>query len=177
MRESEAGKKVLRFLAKYKYVLIVILAGVLLLAIQSRETAPPESVPSAGAEDAPSDAESLSAFEAELEDILGKIEGVGEVRVMLTLRVGTERLYAQDTDLTRDASGEFISDQRSETVLFSVSSGGQQALLLREDPPRYRGALVVCQGGNSAKVQMTVVQAVSALTGLGSDKIQVTKMS
>ena len=40
----------------------------------------------------------------------------------------------------------------------------------------YLGAVVVCDGADSAAVQLRVMQAVSALTGLGSDKISVIKM-
>ena len=40
----------------------------------------------------------------------------------------------------------------------------------------YAGAVVVCDGADSAVVRLRIVQAVSALTGLGSDKISVIKM-
>ena len=37
----------------------------------------------------------------------------------------------------------------------------------------YQGAVVVCQGAGDSGVHLAVVQAVSVLTGLGSDKITV----
>ena len=40
----------------------------------------------------------------------------------------------------------------------------------------YLGAVVVCDGADSATVRLRIMQAVSALTGLGSDKISVIKM-
>ena len=39
--------------------------------------------------------------------------------------------------------------------------------------PVYQGAVVVCQGAGDSGVHLAVVQAVSVLTGLGSDKITV----
>ena len=39
----------------------------------------------------------------------------------------------------------------------------------------YRGALVVCQGGDRADVKLAVTEAVSALTGLSSDRVTVAK--
>ena len=41
--------------------------------------------------------------------------------------------------------------------------------------PTYRGALVVCQGGDRADVRLAVIEAVSVLTGLSSDRITVAK--
>jgi len=38
------------------------------------------------------------------------------------------------------------------------------------------GALVVCDGAERASVRLAVTQAVSSLTGLGSNKIAVVKM-
>ena len=39
--------------------------------------------------------------------------------------------------------------------------------------PQFRGALVVCAGGDDPGVRLQVIRAVSALTGLGSDCITV----
>ena len=47
---------------------------------------------------------------------------------------------------------------------------------LHETYPQFRGALVVCQGGGDPAVRLAVIEAVSALTGLGSDKISVVKL-
>lgn len=41
--------------------------------------------------------------------------------------------------------------------------------------PRFVGALIVCEGGDCADVQLKVTQAVSALTGLSSERISVVK--
>ena len=41
--------------------------------------------------------------------------------------------------------------------------------------PTYRGALVVCQGGDRADVRLTVTEAVASLTGLSADRITVAK--
>ena len=46
-------------------------------------------------------------------------------------------------------------------------------VVTRETYPQYRGALVVCEGGGNDAVRLQVVSAVSALTGLGADKISI----
>jgi stage III sporulation protein AG len=41
--------------------------------------------------------------------------------------------------------------------------------------PTYRGALVVCRGGDRPEVKLAVTEAVAALTGLSADRITVAK--
>ena len=67
------------------------------------------------------------------------------------------------------------TDSRQTHVLLG-RGGSEEAVTLREDAAVYRGALVVCQGGDRASVRLSVTQAVSALTGLRADRIVVVKM-
>ena len=62
----------------------------------------------------------------------------------------------------------------SEPVLLD---GGdrEETVVTRTAYPTYRGALVVCQGGDRADVKLAVTEAVSALTGLSSDRVTVAK--
>ena len=57
--------------------------------------------------------------------------------------------------------------------MVSGGSGEDQVVVTRETYPQFRGALVVCQGADDPQVKLSVIEAVSALTGLGSDKISV----
>ena len=62
----------------------------------------------------------------------------------------------------------------SEPVLLD---GGdrEETVVTQTAYPTYRGALVVCQGGDRADVKLAVTAAVSALTGLSSDRVTVVK--
>ena len=88
------------------------------------------------------------------------------------------RLGASPRIAGRRGSGQSAApddaSRRSETVVVS-GSGGDTPVVARNICPTYRGALVVCQGGGSAEVRLAVTQAVSALTGLSSDRITVVK--
>ena len=52
-------------------------------------------------------------------------------------------------------------------------SGNQSVVPVQTLTPSFRGALVVCAGGDDPGVRLQVIRAVSALTGLGSDCITV----
>ena len=74
---------------------------------------------------------------------------------------------------TRDRAGRPLF-RDEETVLVDGDSG-EEPVVIKQVYPMYRGALVVCQGGDRAEVQLAVIQAVSVLTGLSSDRIAVVK--
>ena len=170
---NEEGKRKLTAplaaLGKYKYALLTAALGAALLLWPAgrKAAAPdrPEAAPASG---------SLSTAETEkaMEEILGKIGGVGRVDVMLTLQDGGERVLAQDSSLRY--SGNARDPDNYERSSQPVTDGGG-VVVTQETFPQYRGALVVCEGGGNDAVRLQVVAAVSALTGLGSDRIAVVK--
>ena len=118
----------------------------------------------------------MRQLQTELEEILSAISGVGQVKVLLTEETDGERQLAQDTELaySGDTASPEDYSRRSETVLVDGVSG-DEAVTVRRTYPTYRGALVVCQGGDRPEVQLAVTQAVSVLTGLNTDRIAVAK--
>ena len=124
----------------------------------------------------PTQTEARTEIQREMESILGEISGVGQVRLMLTVDTDGERQLARDTELSY--SGETTApteySRRTETVL-TEGEAGDETVVTRRLYPTYRGALVVCQGGDRAEVRLAVTEAVSALTGLSADRITVAK--
>ena len=172
MAKEEGKRKLtnpLAVLGKYKYVLLVAALGALLL-LWPMERKGDAAVPAAAT---PSGAGTdLEETEKAMEDILGKIDGVGRVEVMLTLHSGGERVLAQDSSLRYSGSAQAPNNyERSSQPV--TDAGG--VVVTQEKYPQYRGALVVCEGGGNDAVRFQVVSAVSALTGLGSDRIAVVK--
>ena len=157
-------KQVLGALDRYKYVLLVVALGALLLLWPAGGGGEEEGV---SPRDQP---QSLRETEAAMEEILGRIQGVGRVDVMLTLQSGSELVLAEDASLRYSGSTEAPTDYQrtSEPV---VADGS--VVVRQERYPQYRGALVVCDGGGSDGVRLRVMEAVAALTGLGSDRIAV----
>ncbi len=170
MAREEGKRKLtapLAALAKYKYALLVAVLGALLLLWPAGEkkAAAVAAVSGTGRE-------ALAETERAMEEILGKISGVGKVDVMLSLHSGGERVLAQDSSLRY--SGSVQSPDSYERSTQPVTDGGG-VVVTKETCPQYRGALVVCEGGGDDGVRLQVAKAVSALTGLGSDRIAVVK--
>ena len=151
---------------KYKYVLLILLLGILLMSLPegNKESMQPEiSVP----------APVYASKAEELEAILSQISGVGKVRVMLTEAAGSETIYQTDEDRSETSDAQNI---RVETVIVSGSERTETGLVRTVVPPVYLGAIIVCQGGDSPAVRLSVAEAVSNVTGIGTDRITVLKM-
>lgn len=160
------AEKLRASLHRYRLVWFVILVGLILLLIPtgSREK-----------EKTPDPAQTASTFdladtEARLAQVLSQIDGAGKVTVMLTVRDGPRQILAQDQQ-----RGEVSGGERTETVVLSRGSGSQETVTVQELYPSYQGALLVCDGGDDPQVRLKLTQAVSALTGLGADKISISK--
>ena len=77
-------------------------------------------------------------------------------------------------DRTQEREGGRESGE-STTVLLSRGSAGEETVAVEQRSPQFRGALVVCSGGDDPAVRLTLTQAVSAVTGLGADRISICK--
>lgn len=105
-------------------------------------------------------------MEDRLSFILSQIQGVGEVRVLLTEFCGPESVFQTDG-----------SNDRSETVIISDGNRTESGLVKQVLSPVYQGAIVVCQGGGSASVRLSVMEAVANVTGIPANRITVLKMN
>ena len=159
-------RKIKGLAGKYQYVLLILLLGIVLMSLpegKEKSVQPEITTPEPAA----------SNQAQELEEILGQIAGVGKVRVMLTEASGSETIYQTDQDRSVSSGAE---NQRVETVIVSGSDRIETGLVRTVVPPVYLGAIIVCQGGDSPTVRLSVVEAVSNVTGIGTDRITVLKM-
>ena len=168
MKEKTEGAK--KSWERYKYAALAALVGVGLLLIPVGEKEDTQRRQEA--------AEELQSLELQqqMEEILSVMSGVGQVKVLLTVDSDGERQLAQTTELSYSGAVASPEDylRRSETVLVDGDSG-EETVVVRTLYPTYRGALVVCTGGDRAEVRLAVTEAVAALTGLTSDQITVGK--
>lgn len=156
------GKKLL---SKYKYALLILAVGMILMSL------PDEEKPAITQVQPVSDKELTQA--QQLEEILAEIHGVGRVKVMLTEAVGAETVFQTDTDRTTSTDSESM---QVDTVIITNSEREEQGLVRSITPPVYLGAIIVCQGGDNPSIKLSIVQAVSNVTGISSDRITVLKM-
>ena len=162
-----AKEKLISYVKKYRYVALVVLAGVVLMLLPSGKG---EQQTSSDQPVNVSEAYSLAETEKRLEQLLGRIRGVGQVQVMLTLKSGSSLQLAENRSTSlRDTEDR----QDRDVVTLNRGSGYEDVVVTEQTYPVYQGAVVVCQGAGDSGVNLAVIQAVSVLTGLGRDKITV----
>lgn len=167
MEIANIRMKLFDMLKKYKYAVIILLVGVVLMLI-----------PVGKQDEAVLQTDSLQVSEdtdinKALEQILSQIEGAGEVQVLLTVSTGEETVYQTDNKISQS---EENSNTQTDTVMITDAQRNESGLIKQTISPVYRGAVIVCQGADSAKVRLAIVDAVTKLTGLSSDRISVLKM-
>lgn len=169
-------------------ILIVILAGVLLMA-----AAFPSGHSSASKESSTTAIESESMgtdmyeeyVEKRLEKILADVDGVGKVKVMLSIRNSTEKVLAKDETYSEsekkeasDGSSNQTNDtQNISTHIFYDTSDGSRPYVVMENMPVIDGAIIVCEGGDNKELVNDITNAIYGLLNVPVHKIKVMKMS
>ena len=156
-------------LKKYRLAALVVLLGVVLMLLPTGGS----KADSGGDSSEAAESFSLEETEKRMAEVLGTIDGVGRVRIMLTLRSGSTLRLAEDSSLSDSSSGQ--TKQEKQVLTVNRGSGRQEVVVTQQLYPTYQGAEVVCEGAGSSSERLAVVNAVSVLTGLSSDRISVVK--
>ena len=166
---SELQKRLSAGISKFRLPLLILAAGLLLMLLPTgkRSTQGVQTAAQAA------QTQELTPSQEEMEAILSRIDGVGRVDLLLTLRTSSASVYQTDTRTVTSGSG---TTEECQTVFGQTSGSGKEPVVQTTLAPQYQGALVVCDGADRASVRLAVVQAVTSLTGLGSNQIAVVKM-
>ena len=170
--------------------LIVLLVGVLLLVIalpvdkgeEKQETSIQQQTDtgSAGRWDDYQD-----RVEKQLEEMLAQVNGVGRVKVMVTLAGTGELVVEKDVPQSQsqtqedDGSGGSRSMKEStweEATVYVQQDGDSTPYVVKELAPDIEGVCIIAQGGDNAVVAKNISEAVQALFPIEIHKIKVMKM-
>lgn len=129
--------------------------------------------------------ENTNELEIKLEDILSKIQGVGEVNVFINYSESSEiiPMYNENTKTSNteetDTSGGTRTIEESDSqkeIIYEENDGSKTPITQKIVEPKIEGAIITAKGANNADVKSRIIQAVEAVTGLATHKIQVFEM-
>lgn len=130
--------------------------------------------------------ETTQELEEKLKNILSKIQGVGEVEVCINYSESSEviAMYNENsktsTTQENDTSGGTRTIEETDTqkeVIYEENDGEKTPITQKVVQPKIEGAIITAKGANDATTKTNIIQAVEAVTGLATHKIQVFEMN
>ncbi len=128
---------------------------------------------------------SQDSIEEKLKNILSNIKGVGNVNVLITYSQTSQIIPMYDEDSStsttqeEDSSGGTRTTNESSSkkeIIYEEENGVKTPITQTIINPKIEGAIVTAQGANDAEIRVCIIQAVEAVTGLATYKIQVFEM-
>lgn len=125
-------------------------------------------------------------LETKLEEILSKIQGVGEVNVFINYSESSEviPMYNENAKNSNteetDTSGGIRKIQEQDTqkeIIYKEEDGEKIPITQKIIEPKIEGAIITAKGAENVEVKSKIIQAVEAVTGLATHKIQVFEMN
>ena len=178
---------------------IMALLGILLMVIaipvkktetQKDQTAAPENKSTASGTQETEEEDNTGGYAGELEErlesLLASMEGVGNVKVMVTLDSSREQVvekdvpYSMDTTKETDSAGgsrDVVNSKQEETTVYVTDQAGNKTPYISKTlEPAIEGVTEVAKGGGNAVVQKNITDVIQALFGVEAHKIKVVKM-
>lgn len=121
-----------------------------------------------------------------LEEILSNINGVGKVKVMLTYSETSKTVPVYNEESTEENTEETDSEGGTrkvtqtdvkKEVVYEEDDNGKKLITQSIISPSIEGAIVTAEGAGDPTVKTNIIQAVGAVTGLATHKIQVFQMA
>ena len=130
--------------------------------------------------------EESNNLEERLENILGKIQGVGTVKVFInysessqTVAMYNENSKTSVTEETDTSGGvrKVESTDSQKEIVYQENDGNKVPIIQKTIEPKIEGAIITAKGASNINIKTNIIQAVEAATGLATHKIQVFEMS
>lgn len=121
----------------------------------------------------------------DLKNILKKMDGVGDVDVMISFENGEEKVPAYDkssqTSTTQENDNVGGTRQNnqvtdSDKVVMTSQGGNNEPFIIKTNKPKITGVVIVAEGAENSKTKYEIEQAVSKLYDLSLDKVNVYTM-
>ena len=180
-------KTKIRLDKKQKWVIAICAGVIILLILMPADSGQNENDTSAPAAQTPLEGEKLQTYietqEKRLTEIISKIDGAGEVTVMITAKASEEVVVGKDITSGRsvveetDSSGgsrKTDEENRSES---SLSTGSGEPYVVKTLEPEIEGVAVAAQGAGNPEVVREIMNTVSVLYDVPVHKIKVVKMA
>lgn len=152
---NEWIKKYNNELKKYWLIPVMIFAGILLMVRPSADRDQEVDYNSA-------QQDYIRRMEAQIQEMLLGIEGAGECKVSVSLASGGRKEYVREA---------------GSVLVITDKNGNETPVLAREGLPEIAGITIASAGAGSVSIRNRIIEAVSTLMDVGTNKICVVMVS
>lgn len=129
--------------------------------------------------------EYTAMMEKKLEELLGQMEGAGEVRVIITLRSSSEKIVEKDAPVSRTDTAEADSGggtrtvnsvETGESTVYANEGSHSEPYVIKTISPQVEGVVVLAEGAGSGSVSKNIVDVIQVLFGIDAHQVKVIKL-
>ena len=120
--------------------------------------------------------EYIKKQEKRLKEIISKIEGTGDVSVMITIKNTAQNKVLTEKNVSyEDTDNKYTYSEENKTVYVTDSDGNTKPYVLAETLPKIEGVAVIADGAKNSQIKEKIISIVKSLFGIEVNKISVTE--
>lgn len=189
--DEQDNKKKIENLVVFVIILVITIIVINMILKDNNKTGDIENI-SYSKTLAKTDTKETSAITEEdrlkkdLEEILSKIDGVGETKVLITYSQTSQLLplFNEDSSTSdteeKDSGGgnrKISETSNKKEIIYQEINGEKVPVTQSTINPQIEGAIIIAKGATNSEIKLKITQAVEAATSLPTHKIQVFEMT
>lgn len=128
--------------------------------------------------------EYTAMMERKVEELLGQMEGAGQVKVIITLRSSSEKVVEKDAPMSRTDTTEADSGggtrtvnsvETGESTVYTSEGSYSEPYVIKTISPQVEGVVVLAEGAGSGSVSKNISDVIQVLFGIDAHQVKVIK--
>lgn len=117
-------------------------------------------------------------LEEELEDFLSKVNGIGDVEVLIYLDTTQEYVVEKDVPShqvsSQNGDSKSTEENKEEDTVYTVNGNGEQVPFISQTRhPAIKGVVIAADGADKENIRIQIIRTIMALYGVEANKIDV----
>ncbi len=118
----------------------------------------------------------ITVWENKLSNVLSKIDGVGNVSVMITAKSTVEKITANTTTTAMSNNGSGQTTNTTTSPVIVNNNGSSEPYIIKEIMPEIMGVIVIAQGADDAVTKLSIMRAIQTVLDVDSTCVEIYPM-
>ena len=116
--------------------------------------------------------EYCEVIENKIENVLGSVKGVGNVKVFVSINEGPKTVYLTETQNTENSSDGKVNKTQEEIIYTQKVDGDSIPVEMKQILPEIQAVLIVVEGAD-LKMQNTITNVVASVLSISVSRVEV----